>query len=448
MYKEKRKDSSQQGSVVIEAVICLTIFITAIFTILSFINLCRAQAMISTAVDATAKEMAQYAYFYHLSGLDAVEKTIEDSTADDRKKFNDIVGGTEAIYSIFQEAKKADISELKASDIKDVADAALSGDKAAAVTELAEAVKVDKANLSEKMNQVTKAVGSIEDPIGFLKSMATIAGMAGASMLKSQLIAAPLARVLIEKHFEVDGMNADTYLRSFRIDGMDALNFKMSTIFAPTSPDDIHLVVYYKMKAINFMNFEFGDLTLCKEAVTRAWLGGDKEITTKKAAESGIWDMASLKYGKYIVQKETEDYIAKGCKETATAGTDAYDESSNTWIHIRSMDIYSDSYLEDASKIKNELRKEYSTISSAAGTSSETIKIKGNDGTKEVASAVAGRKTKLVVVVPEGTETEAFKKAVEEFKSEMNDTSFTIEIKHAYGKSPKDPSSQKESKEE
>lgn len=98
-----RQDSpGEQGAAIIEAVLCLTIFITAIFFILSFINLCRAQAIVSNAVDATAKEMSQYAYFCHLIGWDKIDQGASASVAKDRENFNDIIGGVDALYGVFE----------------------------------------------------------------------------------------------------------------------------------------------------------------------------------------------------------------------------------------------------------------------------------------------------------------------------------------------------------
>ena len=77
--------AGERGAAVIEAVLCLTIFITAIFFILSFINLCRAQAVVSNAVDATAREMSQYAYFCHLTGWDKIDQGASASVAEDEK---------------------------------------------------------------------------------------------------------------------------------------------------------------------------------------------------------------------------------------------------------------------------------------------------------------------------------------------------------------------------
>ncbi|MDL2301872.1 hypothetical protein LJC58_05910 [Lachnospiraceae bacterium OttesenSCG-928-D06] len=272
---EKMPDlkTEDSGSAVIEAVVSLTVFIVAIITVLSFINICRAQAMISNAVDSVAKEMSQYAYFYHISGLEGLEKNILEKTKEDRKRLNSIVDATESLYAVFDQLS----GDVGTTDINTIINNVLSGSSNTNGIEniISSSVTGKTASLANDIDKLTSVMSSVDNPLGFLKSVLTIVGLEGASIAKSRLIAAPLSKVLIKKHFEVDDMDADTYLRTFNIDGLDAINFNMSTIFAPTTPDDIHIVAYYQIKVVDFFNFDFGKVTLCKESVTRAWLGGD-----------------------------------------------------------------------------------------------------------------------------------------------------------------------------
>lgn len=271
-------ERSGQGSAVIETILCLTIFVVAILTILSFINMCRAQAMIAEAVDATAKEMSQYAYFYHVSGLEKLERDIYSSTAEDRKKLSNIVESVDGVYAAFDKAG-TEIGEMGDSIKTAIEGGGASGGIDGIVTAavgVAEGAEVVMEGLADKIDSLSDALSAVDNPLAFAKSLLKVACMKGSSIVKSRLIAAPLAKALIKKHLSQDGMSADEFLEKYHIDGMNALNFNMSTIFDPESPDDIHLVLYYKMKAVKFFNFEIGEVTLHKEAVTRAWLGGDQ----------------------------------------------------------------------------------------------------------------------------------------------------------------------------
>lgn len=445
--------AGERGAAVIEAVLCLTIFITAIFFILSFINLCRAQAVVSNAVDATAREMSQYAYFCHLTGWDKIDQGASASVAEDEKNFNDIIGGVDALYGVFESVTSDGMmSSDKVGDVvKGVTGVATGSNTAEEVVSDLTDGNVSLADLSEKMDKMKAAYQSFDSPMDMVKSMGRIMLTKGLSVLKSQLIAAPMASALMEKHFEADGRSAGEYLSSLRIvipddsDPMSAFNLKLSTIFAPTSPNDIHIVAYYQVQAVNFFNFEFGTVTLCKEAVTRAWLGGDKEAALGVFGKdgSGAWNMGSFKYGKYITEKEVEDLQGQGCLEASAKGVDAFDPDSNTWIAIHSMDIYSEHYADDPkaiSNIKNVLRKYYSEIASAADTSRESIPILQGGEKKEATSSTEDRKTRLILVIPEGEQTDIFKAALAEFLQEQTDSAFAIEIKQGYGKSPQDPS--------
>ena len=437
--QNRKRYGGESGSAAIEAVVSLTIFIVGIMTILSFINICRAQAAVSCAVDAAAKEMSQYAYFYHLCGLDELQQKTEDKVKEDREKLENIAGGTMAMYTVFQ---TLDSDQVASQDIVDLVNGAVDTMKESSPqTETVTGTAITMENAAGKIDRMIDAVASVKDPMQFMKSMVTIGAMEGASFLRSQLIAAPLARILTEKHFQVDGMSAGAYLRTMNIDGMDALNFKMSTIFAPTTPDDIRLVCYYQMKPVKFFNFDFGTITLCKESVTRAWLGGDREYKADKEKEdkTGVWDMPSLQYGKHIVNAEVEKLLKQGCYDIRGSGADAFSPTENTWIHIRSMDIYSDSYKADPNAVKRTLLSEYNKLVSAAGSSGETVHAKektkgGGTESVELPSPAGSRKLRMIVVIPEGEETETFKEGLKMFQEE---TGFICEVVHGYGTSPK-----------
>lgn len=433
----KRRDEGLGGSAAIEAVVSLTVFIVAIMTVLSFINICRAQAAVSGALDGAAREMSQYAYFYHLCGLDELQQKTADKVKEDRKKLEDIAGGTQAVYKVFETLGSEDVSS---DDIVNLVEGAVKKPEDGE-GEAKDKHEITMENAAGKIEQMTKTAMSIKDPLQFMKSMVTIGLMEGSSFLRSQLIAAPLARALVEKHFQVDGMDADEYLRSLNIDGMGALNLKMSTIFAPAAPNDIHLVCYYQIKPVKFFNFQFGSITLCKESVTRAWLGGDRIYKAEnEKADTGIWEMGSLQYGKYIADAERRKLISQGCYDVSGSGADAYSAQSNTLYHVRSIDIYADSYLTNSDAVKNALHREYSKLASVAGGSEDTIRIKENGESKELPYAKEGRETCLIIVIPEGEKTEAFMQGLEMFLSEVGDNgSFECRIIQGYGSSPRDP---------
>ena len=53
---------NEKGAATIEAVVSFTGFLFVIFTLLNIVNFCRAQMLVSNAVDTVAKELTQYSY--------------------------------------------------------------------------------------------------------------------------------------------------------------------------------------------------------------------------------------------------------------------------------------------------------------------------------------------------------------------------------------------------
>lgn len=60
---------NEKGAVIIEAAIALPVFMFMMFTIYSVIQMAYVQARMTIAVDAAAKELAEYAHVYYATGL-------------------------------------------------------------------------------------------------------------------------------------------------------------------------------------------------------------------------------------------------------------------------------------------------------------------------------------------------------------------------------------------
>ena len=67
---------SEQGAVVIEAALSLTLFMFAMLTIYSIYHVCLAQARIGAALNSTAKEISQYSYVYDLTSLNEKQSNL------------------------------------------------------------------------------------------------------------------------------------------------------------------------------------------------------------------------------------------------------------------------------------------------------------------------------------------------------------------------------------
>ena len=65
-----RREKNQQGAIVIEATISLTIFMFVMFTFFFVIQIAYTQAKVALALDSTAKEISQYVHVYYAAGMD------------------------------------------------------------------------------------------------------------------------------------------------------------------------------------------------------------------------------------------------------------------------------------------------------------------------------------------------------------------------------------------
>lgn len=133
------------------------------------------------------------------------------------------------------------------------------------------------------MKTIDNAFGAVQDnPMAYMKSIAAIAGKETIDILTSHCIAAPLSRLFVAKHFGSSVSEANEKLKAIGVvDGLDGMNFKMSTLFNTvdvndaTKNGDVHIVVYYRLSMVQLFNWATLDVPICKESVARGWLAGD-----------------------------------------------------------------------------------------------------------------------------------------------------------------------------
>lgn len=248
----------QRGSASIEATISLTLFVFIILAIYMLINFCVAQAKISNAIKTTAKEMSQYSYFYHVLGLEHVDQKLAT--------------GKEQAVNTFANFNK--LVDNSAAEIVDIADG-----PADYFNEVISGGKTEDLNLLYQQIQLVtqNIVDVVNDPLEFLRSMACMAGEKIWEKVKTNVIAAPLAKAMTRRHFGADSGTANEYLDSLGVvNGYDGLNFNLSTLFEDTSHRDIKITVYYQLDLASGLPFDL-NVNMCQQAITRAWLGGDLE---------------------------------------------------------------------------------------------------------------------------------------------------------------------------
>lgn len=280
MHIKRRFLGHEHGSATVEAVVAFTGFLLVIFTILNVVNYCRVQMLISNAVDTAAKELSQYAYFYKMSGLQKFDKSVADNAEIGSNNLNQVIGTVDSLYKGL--GTTVDNSVQNLTNVKNAVEG--KGDLADSVKNTLQTLDTDVTNVNKSINSVMSAFEGVgNDPILYMKSIIAVAGNESLDLIKSHVIAAPLARLFFIKHFGNSAEEASEKLKKLGVvDGLDGMNFKMSTVFSSKEPDNIHLVVYYKLRLAQFFKDMELDVPICKEAVTRAWLGGDDVLVKVK----------------------------------------------------------------------------------------------------------------------------------------------------------------------
>lgn len=275
IFKGRNCRKGEKGSVTVEAVVAFTGFLFVIFTILNIVNFCRAQVLISNAMDTVTKELTQYSYFYKVSGLQKFDQDIQAIGEDGAMNLNTVANSVGNFYGSMGTA--IDTTEEEATNL---ANSLLDGSiDSNSINEALQHVDNSGTNVATAINNMDSQFKQVADnPVLYLKSIVAVAGSNGLELAKSHALAAPLAKGLMIKHFggNYDEANAELE-RLGVVGGMDGMNFGMSTIFTKDAPDDIHLVVYYKLKLVQIFDWAEFEATLCKESRARAWLSGDAE---------------------------------------------------------------------------------------------------------------------------------------------------------------------------
>lgn len=268
--------NNQRGSATIEAVIGFTAFLFAIFTILGLVNFCRAQMLVSSAVDTAAKEMSQYAYFYQMSGLQKFEGKLDDNASVGKNNINEIIGTVDTLYSSINGAVDQTIQEKT-----NVENMLAAGD---ADLQTFENAITGIENSAEGVMQGITGVGNAlkdvgNDPLLYMRSLVALIGSEGMEAAK-RAVAVPLARSFVSKHFGEDTDAANAKLESLGIEGgLDSMNFNLSNVFSDDKHQDIEITVIYKVKLFQVFDWVVLEANVSKVASCRAWLGGDDVIT-------------------------------------------------------------------------------------------------------------------------------------------------------------------------
>ena len=349
MVKEHdKKLNNQRGSATIEAAVGFTVFLFAIFTILGLVNFCRAQMLVSAAVDTAAKEMSQYAYFYNMSGLQKFDGKLKDNAAVGKNNINEIIGTVDSLYGSINGAidqtiqEKTNVENMIAAGDVDLQtfENAITG-----IENSAEGVMLG-------INGVSNAIQDIgNDPLLYMRSLVALIGSEGMEAAK-RAVAVPLARAFVSKHFGENTNEANKKLESLGIEGgLDSMNFNLSNIFSDEKLQDIELVVIYKVKLFQVFDWVVLEANVSKVAVCRGWLGGDDVIKQAVSAEQPP-------LGTETSTPEGEDETTDPSEETTDPAEDQTGTNSSTgywalqhdptgYYHSKRCEAFQDQFIAD-----------------------------------------------------------------------------------------------------
>ncbi len=329
MAGKKNKVRKEDGAMVIEASLSLTLFMFVIVMILSFVNVCIAQAKIGMALNQTAKEISQYTYIYSLTGFNEIQAEMNAGTAEVKE---DVMKAEDAVFS----------------SLNGVIGLA-NGD-----TSTDEVIETVSSSIEDMENLAVK-IASSGDRKAWVMSVLKICGNETYEALKG-LLGGALTKGLMQKHlFSISGANSDMYLRQLGVvEGMKGLNTFHSALFV-NGTDDIQLICKYQIKVVELLNHEF-TFSIVQTAHTKVWggkalAGADSDYAAEEAATGKFVYVSGEdgdKFGEYAAKARPNPGYVDVIIHASTDGkmqvmyngawTDVTPSELNEWLDGRGYD--------------------------------------------------------------------------------------------------------------
>ncbi|MDF2521831.1 MAG: TadE-like protein [Clostridia bacterium] len=333
-------NKTSRGAITVEAAIVLPVFICVVISLAMLIKLVYIHDVMQHAIDEAANELAAYAYIYHISDLEEIDSSIQDTMDDNAAQAEGhaeiFIDAYETMDNTIQEGKSTaeDIGAIaggeggfldKAGDILDrAAEAGKSGEQ------------LTKENL-QSINDLQRLFDEAgKDP---RKEAESIAWMLSKGMYNDAktIIAVPVVRQTVKKYFkQLGGADVDASLRKLNISGgFYGLDFYSSSFF--NGNQDIDIVVKYKVELPLPIKL-LPDLYIAQRSVARAWLEGGAEDSLE---QFDIWALPNKQRGLKIEE------MYSGNLPYDFPVIDAYDEQTRTGTSIKSINLNSKTYQKD-----------------------------------------------------------------------------------------------------
>ncbi len=264
---------NEDGTISIDAVISITIFMLSILAIMMFSLIAQTQSMIQFALGQTAKEISGYYYMLDKIGLTQITSGKTQEAEDVDAVISNVFDFSTDIDSARQDAQQLieyskDLDNLDIQEMKNLSNVTI-----ADIEKTKNDAKVLKASIEK--------VG--EDPVGQLKAIYSVFAKTMLNKGLSYIIAPCVCRALMPRYLGGDREKANEKLKTMGIEnGLEGLDFSQTELLADGR--SIKLIVIYRL---NPETATLGMLKLPGElgipvrqvACTAAWIKPDGQNT-------------------------------------------------------------------------------------------------------------------------------------------------------------------------
>ena len=390
------RNRSERGSLTIEAILSLSIFLFAFVTIVSLATIAKVESTTQYAIDQVAKEISQYYYIAERVG-------VANTGTEGVKEIDD------AVQAIF--------------DFADKSSTVASNYSSTTAADLGEMIE-NMPQISNDVNEVSAAAENVynsfgpifEDPKGIVSSLATMMVKQVGNELITRVIAQPLCKALVPKYITSSG-DADAILEKMGVvDGLDGLDFRMSSFLSDQR--SINVVVVYQIKVNGFGVFD-DTLVVKQTASTAAWVTGTSLETANDATSN--WEKGDFECGEEYVDEVQGENPHKAVKEGV--GVDIYDQDTNTFTSVHSMNVFSatysdyqkvasndadpDNYSLKKNKIKSTVKGYANNLLDNVNKIDENITMEDGTQCQTALESVRHRNAEIIIVVPEEAKSNA-----------------------------------------
>ena len=385
------KDKGEKGSFTVEAILSLSIFMFAFVTIVSLATVAKIESTTQYAIDQTAKEISKYTYIASRANLlvhpkDSAEATVDsiDEAVQSMYDFSDVLSSSTGGNGV----------PLNSEGLSDML-SGMSGDDFKSISASAQNVYNSFAPL-------------MSDPKGAITALAQVVAQKGGSALVSRVIAQPLCKALLPKYITQQDDASAVLEKMGVVNGLDGLDFSLSTFLMDQRTINVVLVYEIDVKGFGIFDQKLIDV----------------------ASKTSAWQKSDMERGKDYVSELQGENPHQGVKNGV--GVDLYDQDSNTFTAVHSMNVFAASYSDyvrsgdgtkasdyilKREKIKAALKAYANALNRAVDSISESIEMSDGTDCQTALEKTMHREKVLIIVVPE--EATEFASLLQEIANEI-----------------------------